>query len=471
MGYVLSTAPQIFSLSSAAADKGRGRFPPWVRPLLVFNLIYILSYIDRQLLSLVVGPVKASLNLSDVQIGFLQGFGFSMVLAASALLTARRVDTGNRVRLIGFAVIAWCVMTIMCGLAQNFSTLLLARTGLAVAEAVVPMAVLSILSDVAPRSTLPRAAALFMTSPYLGSGLALLFGGTLLAVMAPYEGLTLPLIGVFEPWRGLFIIIGLPGILLGVLVLLLMKEPARPKSGTVVASDVSVWPFLRKNALFLFTMMSFYAFLNSLAMSIYAWTPAYMIRVHGMDVASVGFSVGPMIALSGVSGCILGTFVMSCKTPDRALSHVVRQSMRLTALATIPLLLMPIAPVAWLAVLLFAIGLLLNAAVMSSTLTPIQLFAPPELRGRATAICSLYTSAMGGMGPLAVGALADFVFPTPTGISYAMAVSFGAALLVAWIVGPISVRWAARMDDMRIAASADHGLQDKSAPFRAVDGA
>ncbi|API59362.1 hypothetical protein BSL82_08600 [Tardibacter chloracetimidivorans] len=463
---VVSIAPEMSSLSPAAAREGRRSLPPWARLLLVFNLIYILSYVDRQLLSLVVGPVKASLNLSDVQIGFLQGFGFSMVLAASALLTARRVDTGNRVRLIGLAVIAWCVMTIMCGLAQSFTMLLLARTGLAVAEAVVPMAVLSILSDVAPRSTLPRAAALFMTSPYLGSGLALLFGGALLALMAPYEGVVLPVIGVFEPWRGLFIIIGLPGILLGLLVLFLMKEPARPKGGAIAASQVSVWPFLRKNALFLFTMMSFYAFLNSLAMSIYAWTPAYMIRVHGMDAASVGFSVGPMIALSGVSGCILGTYMMSCKTPERALSHVVRQSMRLTVFATIPLLLMPIAPTPWLAVLLFAIGLFLNAAVMSSTLTPIQLFAPPELRGRATAICSLYTSAMGGMGPLAVGALADFVFPTPTGIGYAMAVSFGAALLIAWIVGPISVRWTSRMDDMRIAAAAERVSDEPRKPVR-----
>lgn len=447
----MSTMSDVTDLARSAMIGHRpSRFPPWVRMLLVFNLIYILSYIDRQLLSLVVGPVKVSLGLSDVQIGFLQGFGFSMVLAVSALLTARRVDTGNRVRLIGYAVIAWCVMTILCGLAQNFMMLLAARTGLAIAEAVLPMAVLSILSDSAPRATLPRAAALFMMSPYLGSGLALLFGGTVLSMMAPYDGQVLPLIGAFTPWRGLFILIGMPGIVIGVLVLLLMREPVRPQSKGVVASQVSVWPFLRKNALFLFTMMSFYAFLNSLAMSIYAWTPTYMIRVHGMDTASVGVFIGPIIAICGVGGCILGTYMMSCKIPERALSHVVRQSMRLTAFATIPLVLMPLASTAWLAILLLALGLILNAAVMSSTLTPIQLFAPPELRGRATAICSLYCSAMGGMGPLAIGALTDFVFPSSQGIAYAMAVSFAAALLVAWIVGPIAVRWTARVDDERM---------------------
>lgn len=423
-----------------------GRFPPWVRPLLVFNLVYILSYIDRQLLSLVVGPVKASLGLSDVQIGFLQGFGFSMVLALAALLTARRVDTGNRTRLLAITMIAWCVMTIACGFAQNFTMLLVARTGLAVAEAVVPMAVLSILSDVAPRTSLPRAAALFMTSPYLGSGLALLFGGQLLAFLAPFDGQVVPLLGAFEPWRGLFVLIGAPGILMGVAILLFMREPARPIRPGVVASDVSVLPFLRQHALFLFVVTSFYAFLNSLAMSIYAWTPAYMVRVHGMDTATIGLFVGPIIALCGVSGCILGTYMMSSRRPDRALSHVVRQSMRLTAFATVPLLLMPLAPTALTAGILLAIGLTLNAAVMSSTLTPIQLFAPPELRGRATAMCSLYSSAMGGMGPLAVGALADWVFPTPTGIAYAMAVSYGVALLVAWIVGPIAVRWTLRVD-------------------------
>ncbi|ABQ68336.1 major facilitator superfamily MFS_1 [Rhizorhabdus wittichii RW1] len=449
----MPTLPNAAPLAEPVAMSGRpGVLPPWVRLLLVFNIVYILSYVDRQLLSLVVGPVKASLGLSDVQIGFLQGFGFSMVLAVSALLTARRVDTGNRTRLIALAVIAWCAMTILCGVAHNFYMLLAARTGLAVAEAVVPMAVLSLLSDVAPRASLPRAAALFMMSPYLGSGLALLFGGQLLAMMAPYEGHMLPLIGAFEPWRGLFILVGAPGILIGLLILAFGREPKRPPNGGIVASQTSVWPFLRSNAAFLFTMMTFYAFLNSLAMSIYAWTPTYMIRVHGMDAAHVGIFVGPVIAICGVGGCILGTYVMSCRTAERALSHVVRQSMRLMAFSTLPLILMPLAPTPLVAVLLLAVGLTFNAAVMSSTLTPIQLFAPPELRGRATAICSLYSSAMGGMGPLAVGALTDLAFHSPKGIAYAMALSYGAALLVAWIVGPISVRWTSRVDDARIAA-------------------
>lgn len=451
----MPTLPNISTLSEPGALSQRpGSMPAWVRVLVVFNVVYILSYVDRQLLSLVVGPVKASLGLSDVQIGFLQGFGFSMVLAVSALLTARRVDTGNRTRLIAVAVIGWCVMTILCGLAHNFYMLLAARTGLAIAEAVVPMAVLSILSDVAPRASLPRAAALFMTSPYLGSGIALLFGGQLLAMMAPYAGHVLPLIGTFEPWRGLFILVGAPGIVIGAMIYLFMREPARPPAGKVVASEISVWPFLRRHALFLFTMMTFYAFLNSLAMSIYAWTPTYMIRVHGMDTATIGLFVGPIIAISGVSGCILGTYMMSSRTPERALSHVVRQSMRLTAFATVPLILMPLSPTPLIAVLLLAVGLVLNAAVMSSTLTPIQLFAPPELRGRATAICSLYSSAMGGMGPLAIGALTDLVFHSPKGIAYAMALSYAAALLVAWIVGPISVRWTAQVDEERIAAEA-----------------
>lgn len=417
--------------------------------MLVFNLVYILSYVDRQLLSLVVGPVKASLDLSDSQIGFLQGFGFSMVLALSALITARKVDTGNRTRLLGIAVISWCMMTILCGFAHSFTVLLIVRTGLAVAEAVVPMAVLSILSDLAPRASLPRAAALFMTSPYLGSGLALLFGGQLLALLMPYEGHVLPILGAFEPWRGLFILIGAPGIVMGLSILLFMREPARPASEGLAAGEVSVLPFLRNNASFLFVMMSFYAFLNSMALSIYAWTPTFMIRVHGMDTATIGLFIGPIIAICGVGGCILGTYVMSSGTPDHALSHVVRQSMRLTALATVPLLAMPLAPTPLLAMLLLGIGLTLNAAVMSSTLTPIQLFAPPQLRGRATAMCSLYSSAMGGMGPLAVGVLTDRIFRTPQGIAYSMVVSYSAALLVAWIVGPIAVRWATRIDDER----------------------
>jgi len=437
------------TLPTPALAAGGRRFPAWVRPLLVFQLIYLISYIDRQILSLVVGPVKASLGLSDVQIGFLQGFGFSMVLAVSALLTARLVDTGNRVKLLGWAVIAWCSMTILCGFAQNFGMLLAARTGLAIAEAVVPMAVLSMLADAVPRASLPRAAALFMASPYLGSGLALLFGGSLLTMMAPYQGQIFPLLGTFEPWRGLFILLGAPGILIGIGVLLLMREPNRPATPGIAANKVSAWPFLRANAGFIFMMMTLFAFLNSITMSIYAWTPTYMIRVHGLDPASVGMLIGPTIALSGIAGCILGTFVMSTRSPERALSHVIRTTMRLTALFTLPLILMPLAPNAITATALLSLSLVLNAAVMSSTLTPIQLFAPPEVRGRATAVCSLYSSGVGGVGPLAVGAVTDLMFGTPESIGYAMAISFGAALLVAWVVGPIAVRWSARIDAAR----------------------
>ena len=105
------------------------------------------AHVHRQILSIVVGPVKASLGLSDLQIGLLQGFAFTAVIAVTAVMTAPIVDKGNRVRLVGISMAIWCTMTIGCGLATNFGMMLFARTGLAIAEAVIPMAVLSLIFE------------------------------------------------------------------------------------------------------------------------------------------------------------------------------------------------------------------------------------------------------------------------------------------------------------------------------------
>lgn len=419
----------------------------WLPSLIVFQLVYLISYVDRQILSLVVGPVKASLRLDDVQIGLLQGFAFSMVMAVSAMVTASLVDTGNRVRLLGIAIICWCAMTIACGLAQDFWMLLFARSGLAIAEGVVPVAALSLLADIVPRTSLPRAGALLMLSPYLGSGAALLLGGPILVALQPYDGVQMPIVGTFEPWRGLFILLGAPGILLGAAILLFMAEPPRKKTdSTTPASKTSVIPFLKDNWRFLLTLMTFLTFLNTISQSIYSWTPTFMIRVYGYDPAQVGLVVGPIFVIAGTAGCLLGTYIMSAKAPETALTHVVRAMVRMMGLFTIPLLLFPLSPWPWLSLALLAVSLCLLASVASSTLTPATLFAPSEVRGRVIAVCALYSGGLGGMGPLFVGAITDWGFGSSARIDYALTISFAVVLVVAWMTGPRAAKMAARID-------------------------
>lgn len=424
-------------LTTVAATGARSeRSGHWLPLVLLFLFIYVISYIDRQILSLVVQPIKTSLGLSDFQIGLLQGVAFSLVLAVAAVLTSSLVDRGNRVRLLAGCMLVWCTMTVLCGIAQDFKMLLLARTGLAISEAIVPMAVMSMICDIAPKTSVPRASAIFMAAPYVGSGFALLLGGPLLAIMAPLAGMPMPLIGAFEPWRGLFFLLGFPGIAIGVLLFLFLREPLRRTGPDAGDPSASVMPFLRKNARFLVPMLLANSMLNLISYTIYAWSPTFMIRVHGMSAAMAGVTVGSIFVIAGIAGCIFGSWAMSRNRDERALRHVVR-TIGLTFLCLgPPLIAFPLVPNADFALVLLAIAFFLMAVGLSSIMTPVALFAPAGLRGRALAAAGLCHAGIGGLGPLVVGAFNDFVFGTPESIGHSLAVCLTGAIVVGLVLFP-----------------------------------
>lgn len=433
---------------SLAATPGERAERPghWLPIVLLFLFIYVISYIDRQILSLVVQPVKTSLGLSDFQIGLLQGLAFSLVLAVAAVMASPLIDRGNRARLLGLCMIAWCTMTVLCGLAHDFGLLLLARTGLALSEAIVPMAVMSMICDLAPKASVPRASALFMAAPYIGSGFALLLGGPLLALLAPFEGTQIPLVGAFEPWRGLFFLLGFPGVAIGVLLLLFLREPTRRGGADAGDPTASVLPFLRDHAGFLVPMLLANSMLNLISYTIYAWSPTFMIRVHGMSTATAGVTVGSIFVLAGIAGCVFGSWAMSRSTDGRALSHVVK-TIGLTFLCLgPPLIAFPLVPDANLALALLAAAFFLMAAGLSSIMTPIALFAPAGVRGRALATAGLCHAGLGGLGPMVVGAVNDFVFRSPERIGHSLVICLAAAMLVGLVLVPRVVRLANRID-------------------------
>ena len=421
----------------------------WLPTVALFQFVYIVAHVHRQILSIVVGPVKASLGLSDLQIGLLQGFAFTAVIAVTAVMTAPIVDKGNRVRLVGIAMAIWCTMTIGCGLATNFGMMLFARTGLAIAEAVIPMAVLSLICDIVPRSSVPRAASLFIAASFLGSGFMLLGSGPLLAWLEIYRGQDLPLIGALEPWRGLFFVLGAPGLMVGLLILAMMREPARQDVRNAADDGKSVLPFLWANRDFFVSLLAFTAITVAVSYVVYAWMPTYMIRVHGYNVKTAGLEVGSIFVTSGIAGCMFGAWIMSRSTDEQAMGHVVRTMVRLFYLFAPALVLMALAPNATVALILLAIAFFLMSAAVSSVMTPLPLMAPPYLRGRVTAVGGLVNSAIGGLGPLVVGAITDIVFKAPDKIGDSLALTFAVACIIGLICGPRAARIATRIDRER----------------------
>jgi MFS family permease len=191
--------------------------------LSVLILAYTFAYIDRTLLSLLVQPIRHSLHISDLQLSLLSGFAFALFYTCLGLPIGRLVDTGSRRLIIVLGIAGWSTMTALCGLTSSFWQLFLARVGVGIGEAALSPGAYSLLSDVFPPRSLPRALSIYSAAIYIGSGLALIGGGALIG-LAPR--LSVPGFGVLEPWQSLFVLVGLPGF--GVALLMLtVREPAR----------------------------------------------------------------------------------------------------------------------------------------------------------------------------------------------------------------------------------------------------
>ena len=189
-------------------------------------LAYILSFIDRNVMAVLIGPIRAEFSISDFQYSLLHGFAFSMFYIVLGLPIARLADKGSRKWVITAGVFVWSLMTCLCGLTRSFSGLFFARIGVGVGEAALSPPAYSILSDYFSERALPRALAVYTLGITIGGGLAYIVGGAVYEYFTAYGPLSLPLVGELRPWQTTFIIVGVPGFLL-VALLCLMTEPAR----------------------------------------------------------------------------------------------------------------------------------------------------------------------------------------------------------------------------------------------------
>jgi len=200
--------------TSVESDAERSERQGWylVVTLLIF---YIFSFIDRQIISLLVEPIKRDLQVSDTQIGLLQGFAFAIFYTFFGIPIGRLADRVSRKKIIAAGVVIWSLMAALCGLAKNFSQLFLARIGVGVGEAALSPAAYSMITDAFPRQKLGRAFSFYNMGIPIGSGIALLVGGlVVVAVSGAGKTFTLPLFGEVRAWQFVFIVTGAPGLLL-----------------------------------------------------------------------------------------------------------------------------------------------------------------------------------------------------------------------------------------------------------------
>lgn len=392
----------------------------------------ILSYVDRMLIGLLVEPIKADLGLSDTEIGALIGLGFALVFAIAGLPIGRRVDQGDRRRIIAIGCAVWSVASVAIGFARSFSHLLVARMGVGVGEAALAPAATSLLGDYFSRRKLSFAMSIYALGGVAGSGIALLTGGAVIAFVSTLPLVEIPVYGTLEPWQLTMIIAGLPSFLIIPLVLAVREPPRRGTSREDTFAGSEVLGFFNANKRFYIGHFAAFSILSMFAYALGSWNPAFLIRVHDVTPAETGFVLGLVWLLCAPAGALAGGYIADRRFArgryDGASQLTLLACAAIGPLAgSFPLVDSFAASIALMGLLMFFVGMPTGLATAM-----LNLATPNRLRGQMVALYLFTVYLVGyGIGPTLVGALSDFVFGGGDGLRYALS-------SVGFIAGPLA---------------------------------
>ncbi len=371
------------------------------------GVCYTLSYIDRQIISLLIDPIKQTFALSDTQVGLMQGLSFSLFYVAASLPLAWLADKGHRASVISICVAAWSFMTVLCGVAQNYTQLFLARIGVAVGEAGLTPAALATIGDLFEPKKLAIPTAIFMLAPFVGGGLSLLGGGALYAATESWSMPAIPGLGVLERWQLVFILVGAPGILLALPVFWFIRASGKPH--TVEHQSISEGVvFIKKEWRF----TAFYMLAMGLAMTLMSsyvtWLPAAIMRSKGIDEQTIGLLFGPIYLLAGAAGTMGAGIIVERMGGNDPVKAILR-FMRICTAILLPVgVIGPLVPSLWLELFLMGFSILIISSIASVSSLPFQYIAPMHLRAQSIAILALVCALLGtGSGPILAGVLSD----------------------------------------------------------------
>jgi MFS family permease len=387
----------------------------------VLLVLYGVAFLDRQIISLVVGDLRHELGVSDFQVSLLQGFAFALLYALFGLPIGMAVDRWSRRWVIFTGVLIWSIAAMLCGLARTFPQLLAARALVGAGEAALAPAAYSLLSDLFPKRRLTTAVGIFATGSILGSEASLAISGLILS--AAKEGVDAPFIGHLTAWRFAFIAAGAPGVLLA-FAIFLIPEPLRRGSLGAVAAWVDVLRFIRANGRFFACHFVGFGCMMALGYARISWTPALLIRRFGWDVARVGVTLGAFGAVSGAAAFLLtGLLVDRLFARGRRDAHlrVYVAGSLITLVFGVAAFLAPSPPLLFLFLTIIAFPINMGAIAASA----LQVVTPARLRGRVSAIYLMVTALFGmTVGPGLVGFFTDAVFHDPAKLYLSLSAVF-----------------------------------------------
>lgn len=440
-----------------AAEEGMQRLapavvarPPWpsraVRyyALGVLTLAYAVSFIDRTILSMLIDPIKADLRLSDTQISLLSGLAFSLFYAVMGLPLGRLVDRASRKLVIAGGVALWSVVTATCGLAGNFGQLFLSRMGVGVGEAALSPGAFSMLSDLFPPRERNRAGGVYALGVSLGAALAYLVGGAVIEFARNSGGLSLPLVGEVTPWRFAFIIVGLPGLLVA-LLMLTVREPQRrgavSQNQAALESDAKLGAFLQANWKAAFGCLFGYALINVPFITILQWGPSFLSRSHGLTPGEVGLVLGLIFLGPSLAGQLVGGVLSDWRFAKGSRAAPLQNAIVCGLLLVFTSGLATVAPsLPWAIALIGATTFLVCASVGHGP-AALTLMSPNHLRGQMTAVYFLVIQVVVlATSTTLVAVISDYILRDPARINVGMAVVSGGSSLLGALVLKLALK-------------------------------
>ena len=418
--------------------------PPWPpehearRAVLVLMVAYIFSYIDRQILAMLVGPIKADLGVTDFELSLLNGLAFAVCFTVLGVWPVGQwADRGNRRNLAAAGVFLWSLMTAVCGRVTSYAGLFVARVGVGVGEATLAPAAYSMIADYVPPARRGRALGLFSMGIYFGIGVAIMVTGLVVQAVGSMPVMHWPVIGEVRGWQVAFLILGPPGMLVS-LWLLTVREPARREvaAATTGVRYADVWRRIREHAGFYANLIFGVSMLTLTFNAVAFWIPAHLLRVHELSPLQVAFSYGPIMFVAGSLGILAGG-VLADRWRSAGRADAELQVVLYGALALGPLVIAAFQlRDATLAIALLAPLLFVTSFPFGAASAALQMVTPNRFRARTSAIYLLVINLLGiGLGSSAASFVSDVVLQDEQRIGDGVtAVAAVAAPLAAWLI-------------------------------------
>ena len=413
--------------------------------LSVLLAIYILNFLDRQIVSILAEPIKNELGLQDWQLGVLTGLSFALFYTVLGIPIARAAETGNRPRIIAVAAALWSLFTIACGFAQNFAQLVLFRIGVGIGEAGCTPPAHSLITDYTPREKRASALAFYALGTPLGGLLGLALGG---------------LIADAWGWRTAFLFAGFPGLLMALVAWATLREPRR-KLNVDMAALRAARPDFKSAMAEIRSKRTFWLIAFAAAIKAFigygaaAFLAPFFFRNHAEELTLVasgfglgltgflGVALGLVLGLTGALGTWLGGFLA-----DRYGARDLRAYVAIPAVSTllgIPFYIAGLlADSALFALLMFAFPPVLNTLWYGPGYAAVQGLVQPQTRATATAVLLFIINLIGlGLGPLGVGAVSDLL-SGPLGLGPAEGIRWSLMIFILLGVVASALFWMAR---------------------------